>query len=457
MGLQTATNPDTGERVVLIGDQWQPIIKSATNKEGLKAYLVGDKWIEDNGAKTSVAATERAFGLGDILSAPFKMGANLAQKPRAEQAAFIAPTVEALGAAGGGALGSAGGPVGTVAGAGVGYAGAKEIMRLVSGEAKPETLPQSSTRVAENALTGATLEGLGRGVVGPVLDKAAKAAGWVWDAASGSLLQIRAGKVMREIAGADLGKIKNLAANASPELTAAQAVAPAKNDLMAAMGVRAAKNDTQNFFARTAAEQEAARAASMNAVTPDAATAASMRSTASGPLYDAATQSTTKINTAPLVQQVDDILARNPGNPELVTALNKIKTGLESSQNAEQVSSVLDGLKTALATKENKFISKNLLNVKSAIESALPGYTTAQKVFAATSGPVNQSKILGAMKEVMEKEGGGERVVPFLNVLGRGENALIKRSTGEARFNGIEDVLTPNQMSVVDNTHAICS
>jgi len=37
MGLQTATNPTTGERVVLVGDQWQPIIQSATNKQGAKA------------------------------------------------------------------------------------------------------------------------------------------------------------------------------------------------------------------------------------------------------------------------------------------------------------------------------------------------------------------------------------------------------------------------------------
>lgn len=48
MGLQTATNPQTGERVVLVGDQWQPIQQSATNKEGMKAYLVGDQWLTDD-------------------------------------------------------------------------------------------------------------------------------------------------------------------------------------------------------------------------------------------------------------------------------------------------------------------------------------------------------------------------------------------------------------------------
>lgn len=57
MGLQTATNPKTGERVVLVGDQWQPVLQSATNKEGLKAYLVGDQWLTDDAAPAVAPAT----------------------------------------------------------------------------------------------------------------------------------------------------------------------------------------------------------------------------------------------------------------------------------------------------------------------------------------------------------------------------------------------------------------
>jgi hypothetical protein len=70
-----------------------------------------------------------------------------------------------------------------VAGAGVGYAAAKELMRQVSGEAKPETLPQAAVRQTQNALEGATMEAGGRVVanalgdvikyVGPKLSKAA--------------------------------------------------------------------------------------------------------------------------------------------------------------------------------------------------------------------------------------------------------------------------------------------
>lgn len=110
----------------------------------------------------------------DLLSVPFEMGAELARKPRAEQVAFIAPTVEALGTAGGAALGTAAGPLGTLAGAGAGYAGARELLRIAGGEAQPETLPQAAARQAKTALEGATIEAAGRGVIAPVAAKTAE-------------------------------------------------------------------------------------------------------------------------------------------------------------------------------------------------------------------------------------------------------------------------------------------
>lgn len=44
MPYQTATNPETGERVVLIGNQWVPFTQSATNEQGQKAFLIGNEW-----------------------------------------------------------------------------------------------------------------------------------------------------------------------------------------------------------------------------------------------------------------------------------------------------------------------------------------------------------------------------------------------------------------------------
>ncbi len=77
MTLQTATNPETGDRVALVGDSWQPILQSATNKEGGKAYLVGNNWLTDKAPSRQNVQAESdksvlGFG-GNVLSS----GANL--------------------------------------------------------------------------------------------------------------------------------------------------------------------------------------------------------------------------------------------------------------------------------------------------------------------------------------------------------------------------------------------
>lgn len=46
--MQTAVNPTTGETVVLIEGQWKPVAQVATNPKGQKAFLIGDKWIQDD-------------------------------------------------------------------------------------------------------------------------------------------------------------------------------------------------------------------------------------------------------------------------------------------------------------------------------------------------------------------------------------------------------------------------
>ena len=424
-------------------------------------------------------------GFLDALSAPFEMGMGLAQKPRAEQAAVIAPAVEALGAAGGAAVGSVGGPLGTVLGSGAGYAGAKELMRQVGGTAMPETLPQATQRVGETALTGAALEAGGRGVIGPLLDKAAKAAGWVWDAATGTLSQVRAGKIIRQIAGADLDKIKTLAANAPSTLTAAQATQPAGSNVLAAMGEKAAKNDVTNYFTRLAAEQEAARQAARRGITPDLATVTGIRQGASDVSYPQAfaadvqrrallAQQQQQINmfgsstSATPIPNIVPQLQALKGNPIIDAAAKEAKVLAASRGKVlDDPMASLEGLHYMKVAIDNQFKNRTaatalqnysdaaLGNTKTqlltAIEDISPLYAIARKQHAELSIPVNQAQLLGEMGKVLAKPGGGERVTPFLNALGQGETALIKRAGGEPRFGGIEQVLSPKQMAVVED------
>jgi len=53
------------------------------------------------------------------------------------------------------------------------------------------------------------------------------------------------------------------------------------------------------------------------------------------------------------------------------------------------------------------------------------------------------------LSSVLEKSTGGERSGPFLNALGRSEDSALRRAGLDARFGGIEDVLTPQQMGAV--------
>ena len=62
MAIQTATNPQTGERVALIDGQWQPFTQSATNAQGQKAFLVGGQWIVEPTVTPPPPSKERTWG-----------------------------------------------------------------------------------------------------------------------------------------------------------------------------------------------------------------------------------------------------------------------------------------------------------------------------------------------------------------------------------------------------------
>jgi len=284
----------------------------------------------------------------------------------------------------------------------------------------------------------------------------AKGTGNVIDAITGERAATRAGNIVRNALTEEgrvpqnLAAAQNALANAPSGMTVRQALADVTSPQVQYLGQTVESKTAPGRALSIQQAQEADRMARLQGATPNLRSAEAMRSNVSGPLYTAATQPTTAVNVLPLTQQIDGLLAANPGNAKLVSALNQVKAGLEASTDAQQVSSVLDNLKDLIANKDNKFIVKNLTNVKSTIEQALPGYQQAQQVFAAASPPVNQAKVLGAMQDVLTQPlGVGERAGPFMTALGRGENALLKKSTGAARYDDLSQVLTPQQMGVV--------
>ena len=107
------------------------------------------------------------------------------------------------------------------------------------------------------------------------------------------------------------------------------------------------------------------------------------------------------------------------------------------------------------ATALQKYNTASLQNAKaqllSAIDEISPQYTGARMLFGRLSEPVNQAQVLNKMTETLKGSGAvGEKPVQFLNALGQGESALLKRADQNPRFGGINEVLTPEQMSAVN-------
>jgi hypothetical protein len=355
---------------------------AAGNTADAKAFADEIRRMRAAQAPVEAPARGRA-GMFDILSAPFEMGAALAAKPRKEQVEFIAPAVEALGSAGGAIVGSSAGPLGTVTGAGAGYAGAKELLRLAAGEGGGETLPQAATRQAQNVLEGSTMEAFGRGVVGPVITKGAEYANKLKNIKLDQYVKA-VGDKGEEIVNALRGRTQ-IVPGTSP--TAGEVAAPVGSVGLSVLQARArqvpgaadiyASKEAQNIAARQA--QEARATAKFDAskqrlqekidrglvnVTPgevgntliDAAKAEqkAIKTNVIKPAYDAAFEAAgdAKIDVSKVVSEAERILDRKLSSFATETApdtVRKLRGFMPSVPEAEAVSIGKAGFKTAKA------------------------------------------------------------------------------------------------------------
>jgi hypothetical protein len=131
----------------------------------------------------------------------------------------VAPTVEAMGAVGGGLLGSPLGPPGIVGGAGLGYGMAKEALKLGDIYLGGMTPEEAQTQPVRNVLEGATYEAGGR-VIAPIISKGVGKAIDLFNAPAqkaASLAQLSLGKDLPDV----LTALRKAPANASvAEITA---------------------------------------------------------------------------------------------------------------------------------------------------------------------------------------------------------------------------------------------
>lgn len=363
----------------------------------------------------------------------------------------------------------------------------KQILEGVKqGVALGTALP-GTTKVSDQALGGAA-GGVVGGAAPFAIPAAAKALGWMWDVGGGRLIQVKAGKILREIAGDDLAAIQAANAKAAPNLTSAQAVQEAGvlAPVWQAAGQRAPTASVASAKAVKEAADVAGRVNQLEAVTPDLAAALAQREAAAKVNYGAAeTADAARLAKLAAQEQESRTLAGTAGptfeskvapelqalktNPAIAAAQTEAKK-LAATQGVDlgkDPMSTLQGLHymklaidaqfkspTATTALQN-YSTAALQNTKSqllnAIDKLSPMYSGARVQYASMSEPVNQAQVLNKMAEILKGSGAAaEKPTQFLNALGQGESALLKRADQNPRFGGISDVLTPEQMAAVN-------
>jgi len=355
-------------------------------------------------------------------------------------------------------------------------------------------------QAAGNVLEGATYETGGR-LLGPAisygLQKTGSLLGKVADI--GQLPYQLAARTMREAFG---GKPQVEAARNALQAAAQQGRDVTAQQALAQGGVIApgAQATIEKTIKRTSAvdrraaieaEQEAARKAALEGVSPDLKAAIEARKAASDPLYKAADSAI-----VPIDAELSELFARlpkgtiaaaaemakrdkrpfimgkttpaKPADPKLVAISGRPFMKDKPAEVAEVTGETLHYIRRALSdiaygppqagvTGDLQRATKKLLDeFTTAFETRVTPYKEARAIFSEKSGPVNQAQVLREMVSVLEHAGGGERVLPFLNVLGRGESAMIKRAGGKGapRFESLDEVLTPDQIRVVQDVAA---
>lgn len=460
--------------------------------------LVGGQMRAQQDERQNVGAELPAFAKTNP-----RLYANLVQARQ-----LAGPTVEMLGGAFGGVAGGAAGAVaspsvvvnpvtGAVAGSALGYATAKELLNkadVALGLAPQETGTQAMKRSAGNIAEGAAYEVAG-GVAGKVVNKLVDAG----TAVMGKIADINqlpkqlAAKIARKSfeTPANVAAGRNAlqeAIKAGDDVTAQQALAQGKVIAPGAQAViqKTISKTAPGMQATKELADEAARMSTIKEITPDLDAAVKARKAASDPLYKVADKAI-----VPIDEDVAAVLARMPegtlaaaaniakmegrpfimgktsaptmqptgvldaaGNPVMreVPGNTAELTGESMHYIRRALSDIAYGSPAANIGRDTQIAARSLLNdYLKVFESKVPEYGQARAIFSDLSAPVNQAQVLKEMASVLEKPGGGERVGPFLNVLGRGETAMLKRAGGKGapRYEALSEVLTPDQLKTV--------
>jgi hypothetical protein len=181
-------------------------------------------------------------------------------------------------------------------------------------------------------------------------------------------------------------------------------------------------------------------------VTPDETAARTFRQEATDPYFQSAKQQV--INVTPELRSTFKALPDNILNearklakldPEGPGQLNLAGDAIDGRTLSYISSAIRDELalpqaKTTTGRTQRRMLGDRLDVITREIESQIPDFREGRQVFAELSPPVNQAQVLGEMQSrltgALDQESPGQ----FMRVLGRGEEAMLRRSTGYPRY-----------------------
>ena len=242
--------------------------------------------------------------------------------------------------------------------------------------------------------------------------------------------------------------------------TTAQAASPLGLTKFSALGASAEKVLPTEYAAR-AGEQSAARANAMRGVakTPDDITAAiAAREAAASPLYNQA--EARKFAADPALLQLGDDPYIKQALPDALKLSKSQGISFDSNPTRfiHNVKITLDDMLTRSGdTALVRGSRKQVMNVKDRLvgwlEKNAPEYGQARATFSAKSKPINQMQVGQYLEGKLTSPlvAGEERAGVFATAVKDAAGTIKRATTGEARFKALTDVLTPDQVRVVES------
>lgn len=325
-----------------------------------------------------------------------------------------------------------------------------------------------STKLAQTAISAA-LGGALSGFIPPVMQAGKSVGGWIGGHMSPYLPGggRRSGiQLANEMAGSRQPEIARLLQEGRNPLgrgTAGEIASPAGSAEFSALqkvaGMRNPSERVAGTVAANQARQQALR--SIGGSADDLANAQAYRGGVGNADYSRAaqqpfapTQEFTRLLDNPFIKSalssVDDV-ANSQGIQKGTTEYyHLVKKSLDGILSTPAKQGGLDPfLRTAVSNVRRRFISE--------LEKSNPLYKTARTRFASNSQPINQMQVGQQLENSLVpsvsdigNSAARQRASTFATAL-REAPRTVKRATGDSIYQSLDDVLTPNQMQVVNN------